>query len=160
MFKKILVSSDFSDCSQKAVHVAVDLTATYGGELWVVNVLDGGAADHQYDTIDGADDELDEIQNTEKALRVAVVESVKLAVASGKPEVTPERVQFEVRSGKAAGKILEIADENNIDLIVMGTHGRSSIRDFFVGSTTERINREASAAVLAVKPDGYPFLKD
>jgi nucleotide-binding universal stress UspA family protein len=42
----------------------------------------------------------------------------------------------------------------------MGTHGRTSMKDYFVGSTTERVVERATCSVLTVKPDGYPYLRD
>jgi nucleotide-binding universal stress UspA family protein len=65
-----------------------------------------------------------------------------------------------VGGGEVAAEILKAATDAQIDLIVMGTHGRTSIKDYFVGSTTERVVERATCSVLSVKPDGYPYLRD
>lgn len=61
-------------------------------------------------------------------------------------------VATEIRYGAPAGAILEYASENDIDLIVMGTHGRRGIKRILRGSTTEQVLRHSSLPVLAV-PD-------
>lgn len=75
-----------------------------------------------------------------------------------KPRVDePERegwtCEWVCRSGSAAGEILAVAEETSANLIVMGTAGRSGLFEALQGSTTERVVRDASCAVLAL-PEG------
>lgn len=60
-------------------------------------------------------------------------------------------VESMVREGPAADNILEVAEQNAVDLIVMATHGRSGVRRFMLGSVTEKIVRAAPCAVLVVR---------
>jgi nucleotide-binding universal stress UspA family protein len=60
------------------------------------------------------------------------------------------RPQLLVRSGPAAATVLGYAVENNTDLIVLGTHGRTGFERFMLGSVTEKVVRKATCPVLAV----------
>jgi nucleotide-binding universal stress UspA family protein len=57
-----------------------------------------------------------------------------------------------VASGNAAPEILNLAAERRIDLIVMGTHGRTGVRRFLLGSVAERVVRESPVPVLTIRP--------
>ena len=57
-----------------------------------------------------------------------------------------------VASGNAAPEILNLAAEQHIDLIVMGTHGRKGVSHFFLGSVAERVVRESLVPVLTIHP--------
>jgi nucleotide-binding universal stress UspA family protein len=57
----------------------------------------------------------------------------------------------EVRSGHTPNNIIDYADEHGIDLIVMGTHGRSGIERLFLGSVTERVLRGSDVPVFVVR---------
>ena len=55
-------------------------------------------------------------------------------------------------------EIIDYACENEIDLIVIGTHGRSGLMHVLMGSVAERIVRKAPCPVLTVKPEGHQFV--
>ncbi len=57
-----------------------------------------------------------------------------------------------VASGNAAPEILNLAAEQHIDLIVMGTHGRKGVSHFFLGSVAQRVVRESPVPVLTIHP--------
>ena len=60
----------------------------------------------------------------------------------------------EVVTGKAADAILDYAEKNNVDLIIMSTHGRSGISRWAFGSVADRVVRHSIAPVLLVAPAG------
>ncbi len=60
-------------------------------------------------------------------------------------------VEVVIEVGDAARKIVEFADKNNIDLIVMGAHGKSMLERFMFGSVTEKVMRLSSKPVLEIK---------
>jgi universal stress protein A len=68
---------------------------------------------------------------------------------------SPKKIEFRVTVGKPAPEILREANEQHADLIVMGAHGRGGVGKMVFGSTTERVLRETSVAVL-VPPDVMP----
>jgi nucleotide-binding universal stress UspA family protein len=60
--------------------------------------------------------------------------------------------QVVVVTGNAAPEILKLAAQRDIDLIVMGTHGRTGVKHFLLGSVAERVVREAPVPVLTIHP--------
>ncbi len=60
-------------------------------------------------------------------------------------------VEVVIEVGNAARKIVEFADKNDIDLIVMGAHGKSGLERFMFGSVTEKVMRLSSKPVLEIK---------
>mgnify|MGYP006174003235 CR=1 FL=1 len=63
-----------------------------------------------------------------------------------------------VRIGHAPRRILEFADEGRVDLIVLGSHGRTGLGRLLIGSVAERVVRKASCPVLTVRPEGHQFV--
>ena len=73
-------------------------------------------------------------------------------------ELTKVGIRAEVElivGGEADSTILDYAEEHNIDLIVMSTHGRSAVRRWIFGSVAQRILRHSKVPVLVVPPQGY-----
>jgi nucleotide-binding universal stress UspA family protein len=72
------------------------------------------------------------------------------------PPVKDVVTKYVVREGNAEEAILEVAQHRNVDLVVMGTHGRTGLKHLFVGSVAEKVVRKASCPVLTVK---LPFVE-
>ena len=73
----------------------------------------------------------------------------------GFSEVDRRRVSIAVSGGKPHSEIIRFAVENDIDLVVMGTHGYTGMKAILIGSVAERVVRFAPCQVLCVKPDDY-----
>jgi len=141
-FKTILLTTDFSDTSRKAIEPALALADKFGSRLVLVYVEEDklpplvveytavGLDEIMRDQEERAGVRLDEF--VEQHLGGRVVET---HVATGTPHV----------------EILRIAEECGADLIVMATHGRGFISHAILGSTTERVLRRASCPVFAVR---------
>ena len=69
--------------------------------------------------------------------------------------MTVERVTV---VGHAFVEILQYASGNDIDLIVMGTHGRGAVKHMLLGSVAEKVVRKAPCPVLTVRHPGYEFI--
>ena len=141
-YERILVPTDGSDEASVAVDCATDLATTYGAALHAVSVVDTGgmAPDVQFDVI------MDQLRNRAQA----AVE----AVAADATEAGVEDTQTAVLEGRAHDAIRSYADESGTDLIVMGTHGRSGLDRYLLGSVAEKLVRTASVPVLTVRlPD-------
>lgn len=67
--------------------------------------------------------------------------------------LSPE-TEFHVGPGKAPSKISDVADELNVDLVAMSTHGRTGLERVLMGSVAENVIRRAPCPVFAVKPFG------
>jgi type II secretory ATPase GspE/PulE/Tfp pilus assembly ATPase PilB-like protein/nucleotide-binding universal stress UspA family protein len=135
--KRVLVPCDFSPFSDAAVRRASDLTMTFDAGLHLLHVVAprGGAGQAKEDS----DRVLQARQRLDQQLEPHVVVNlcVERAVVSGAPHRA----------------ICEYAREHDIDLIVMGTHGRSGLAHVTMGSVAERVLRTAPCPVLIVRPD-------
>ena len=145
-FTRILVPTDFSAPSDAALATAKDLAAQFGASLHVVHVLEDPYAIAAYsaDALGYLPPGIKESWQREAEKRFETL-------------LTPaERARFKVTttvlfSGSAAKEIVEHAQSNNIDLIVMGTHGRGGVAHLLLGSVTERVVRTALCPVLTMR---------
>ncbi|AEM56978.1 universal stress protein [Haloarcula hispanica N601] len=138
MFDRILVPTDGSPGSERAFEVAATLASTHDAAVHVLSVVDehGPTDDWDYDGDSPAE---------------AFIESQADHVDTEGLSVTTA-----VREGVVHDAVLDYGDENEIDLIVMGTHGRTGVRRFLLGSVTEKVVRLADVPVLSVKADAEP----
>lgn len=147
-FRHILVPTDFSTHGDEAIRRAFELARQFRAAVHLLHVVEypwaAGVWSPEVYTADIADLQLNLVRDAEQRLRGCVPENA-------------ETVTTEVRSGYAAGQILEVARERGCDLIVMGTHGRTGFAHVVMGSVAEKIVRLAPCPVLtlraAEKPD-------
>jgi nucleotide-binding universal stress UspA family protein len=95
-----------------------------------------------------------------KAISAAAEEQIKkfLEKKGIQPEERPIEVKGEIVVGNAPEKIVEFADENHIDLIIMATHGRSGISHWAIGSVAEKVVRATSKQALLVRTKNAPLM--
>ena len=136
MFDNILVPTDGSDCAQAAVGYAADLARRYDAKVHALCVADSRTLENapQYDQI--------KKEREEVAERICNDISV-----SGVP------VEQAVRTDIPHKAILRYTTEQDIDLIVMGTHGRTGVERYLLGSATEKVVRLSDVPVLTVKAE-------
>lgn len=146
-WKTILVPHDFSASANHAAAIARDEAKLHGGKLLLLHVIEFpqqlGTDTAIVPTETGAPISLKDyaISSSEAHLQdLATRLGADLVVA------TPY-----IRIGHPVDEITRFAEENNVDLIVMGTHGRTGIRALMAGSVTERVVRHASVPVLTVR---------
>ena len=139
-FKTILVATDFSDASTLALEYARVLAQRFGAGLRVLHVVE---TPHPI----GSEFYVPEVESvTEHAVQRAQQQlAATLAAVSG------DDVIGQVLVGNAARKIVEYANDHDIDVIVMGTHGRGAIAHLLVGSVAERVVRTAPCPVFTVR---------
>jgi nucleotide-binding universal stress UspA family protein len=139
MYERILLPTDGSTATERAVEHAVDLARKYDATIHALYVIDAG----MYSSLEaGADIVIDALEDEGEA----AVESVERAAAEAGVEV-----ETTVTSGTAHQTILDYAEEADVDLIVMGTHGRTGLNRYLLGSVTERVVRTAEVPVLTVR---------
>jgi nucleotide-binding universal stress UspA family protein len=138
----ILVPVDFSPYSQKALRYGRTLAQAFEANLHVLHVFDQPIYPAHY----GLGDEV-LIQFNPEVQRRSHDEMERLVSQFG-AEV---RCQIHVREGRAYSEIVRFVEEEECDLVVMGTHGLSGLEHFLLGGTTEKVMRHASCPVLAVK---------
>jgi nucleotide-binding universal stress UspA family protein len=140
LFSSIVCSVDFSDHSVRALRHAIALAGHALGRVTVIHVANPllvQAAKAAYDvaTIN---------QETETELR-ALADDLATEAGAWAPEV-----RTIISVGDPATEIIKCAEEDDADMIVMGTHGRSGYRKMFFGSVTEQVLRRSPVPVLAV----------
>jgi universal stress protein E len=130
---KILVATDLSERSAHAVQRAVQLVRRQGGGDWsLVHVIDADAP---------ADYVASQVRQAEALLQA---QAERLAEQAG------SRPRVQVSSGDPAAVLVESAQGLAADLLVVGAHRKSALRDFFVGTTLERLVRSSHLPVLRV----------
>lgn len=138
-FDDVLVPTDGSAGSQAATDHAVDLVTTTGGALHVVHVVDLGVV---WSDVDSGM-VLDALEEAgERALEMSINRAQEADVST---------IESSVLSGTPYRAIVDYAEEYDVDCIVMGTHGRTGIDRYLLGSVTERVIRLTDVPVLAVK---------
>jgi nucleotide-binding universal stress UspA family protein len=145
MFTRILVPTDFSETSDAALAYARAIAARFGGTLQLVHVLEDPFVVGPLGT---------ELFVTETpALRAALLSDANERLDSRLRADDRERFRAsgEVVIGTGARTIVEYAAAQQIDLIVMGTHGRGGLSHLLLGSVAERVVRTASCPVLTVR---------
>ncbi len=138
MYERILLPTDGSEGNNRAVRQAIDLAAETGAELHVLFVVEEMpyAPEMMDDRVEARLREIGE-EAIEEIRRQADDAGVELR--TGIEEGVPHR------------SILEYTDAEGIDLVVMGTHGRSGLDRYLLGSVTERVVRGAKVPVLTVR---------
>jgi len=143
--KRILVPTDFSPTSDAALEFALPLAERLGASLHLLHVLDDPFV---------ADGLSSEAYMTEApTLRTAMLQDAQERLAHRASPTTPgvARIETEVLFGHGAKTIAEYAAAREVDLIVMGTHGRTGVAHFLLGSVAERLVRTAPCPVLTVR---------
>jgi universal stress protein A len=140
---KILHPTDFSECAAQAEATAVDLAGKLGGEIALLQVL------------------VETPLYGESVLNMPKVQSVYDAQRKWAEETLEARVgdlrqrgvkaNWRVQVGVPSEEIVKIAEEERVDMIVMGTHGRSGLNRVLLGSVAERVIRLAPCPVLTVR---------
>ncbi|MCL6472225.1 MAG: universal stress protein [Firmicutes bacterium] len=136
-WSRILLAVDGSQCSEVAAIKAIKMARDYNGELKVLSVVDvpPEVYPEAQDVIEAMIGEAREIvRNIEDLARLHSI-----------------RVESFIREGNAFEKIIELSNELKVDLICMGSHGRTGLRRLLVGSVTEKVIGGAARPILVVK---------
>lgn len=151
MYDTILVPTDGSDVAEAAVDQALDLAETYGATVHALYVVDIDAVDlglgtEQVDRIrQGHFGEMEELKSK------ADDATGYIADRAAERGVGAEEV---VETGNPHKVIADYADDHDVDLIVIGSHGRAGVKRALLGSVTERVLRSTHRPVLVVDHQG------
>lgn len=142
--RNILVPIDFSEYSKNALRYALPMAQLYGATLHLVYVIEP--------TIYPADLGFGQVvmPGVEEELRKKGMAQMEHLIATEiGSRVNAEAV---IRTGKPHQEILKEAEEKNVDLIVVATHGHTGVEQILFGSTAMRVVRLAKCPVLTVRP--------
>ena len=148
--KKILVPVDFSQKSEEALKVAAKIARKMDGEIYVLHLLDIPSG--EIDIIEG-----NQVPKGPMAMMLFERTHEKFDEFLDKDYLDNIPVYEEVMTNAPVEGISEFAQKNNIDFIVMGSHGTSGLEEFFVGSNTEKVVRTSKIPVLVIKKPANDF---
>jgi general secretion pathway protein E len=131
IMNQILVPTDFSHNSSSALNYACDLARQSAGAMHIIHVLPESDSENERDAV-GHLERLGSMLDARAKL----------------PTITHRKVL----SGKPARTITQFAKDHDIDLIVMGTHGRTGLAHLTMGSVAEKVMRDATCPVLVFGP--------
>ena len=145
LYKKILIATDGSEYIKKVVTHAIELAKLSGAELHAVYVMDI-RIDYGPKSYLSTDLSTESLENF---LRHEGEEATKyIEEQAGEEGFSVEKW---IVKGHPAEEILKLADEQSVDIIVMGTLGRSSIEKFVLGSVADKVIRNSRIPVLTVR---------
>ena len=149
---RILVPTDFSDFSKPAMNYACALAARFNSELHLLHVSPEATMLLPEASALGAENLMIQAEALEQAAKTQLEELPPEGWQNGRDIVRVSKV------GAPFVEIIQYAKEENIDLIVIGTHGRSGLMHLLMGSVAENIVRKAPCPVMTVKPEGHQFV--
>jgi nucleotide-binding universal stress UspA family protein len=141
--ERILFPTDFSEGAAHALRYAVDLTKRYNAKLYVLHVI--------YDFTKATGSHIPHISADElyKEMNEWAIKEIDKSCIEDIREL-PD-VDKKVLEGVPYEEIINYAEKEKIDMIVIGTYGRSGLERFIFGSTAERVVRRAPCAILTVR---------
>ena len=149
--KRILVPTDFSKHAEYALRVAAQIAKKNNSEICLLHMLE---LPHQASDAVSAGSAIPQIM----FFKDLAINKLETLMESDFLEgiTVSEIIQFE----KAFDGIMEISKKNNVDLIVMGSHGASGYEEMFIGSNAEKVVRTSEVPVLVIKNETKEFKAD
>ena len=138
--QKVLWPTDFSEASFKALEPAKELAQQFSAELWVMHViLPISASLLPHEDFKGYE------QKQTRYVHSELTRIIRDRIG------TDLEVQRVVTSGNPAEEIVQVAEKEHINVIVIATHGESAFHNFVFGSVAERVIRLSSRPVLVIR---------
>jgi nucleotide-binding universal stress UspA family protein len=149
--ERLLVPIDFSTYSRDALWHAVEIARLYDAQLDLLHVVEENL--HPAFYVGGVQSIYDvqpDIDETSRQRMHTMLDEI--AGADG------VQAELHVETGRAARKIVRVAERTGSDLVVMSTHGLTGLEHFMMGSVAEKVVRHVAAPVLTVKAFGHSLL--
>jgi nucleotide-binding universal stress UspA family protein len=148
--KTILVPSDFSECSEAAFRYGLELARRFDARVHLLHVVQDPLT--QPWAAEGLSAPLFEVVDKWQA-------EAKERLRASVPAADAHRVTVAASVAWPYAEILRYAIENDVDLIVMGTHGRGGVSHMLLGSIAEKVVRRAPCPVLTVRHPQREFVE-
>ena len=148
---RIVVPIDFSEYSKKAFRYAIELAQTFSAEMILVYVVEPiiYPADFSFGQL--------ALPSMERELQERGHEQLDTLIQKEVPEGINARCV--IRSGKPFVEIIQTANDEQADLIIIATHGHSGIEHALFGSTAEKVVRKSVCPVLSIRSAERDFIK-
>lgn len=144
--KKILVPIDGSQNSFKALKHARNMAEKFGSEIILVNIQKPIFYESLEPEPVSSENGSETIQERAKIIINQGLEILKGSPVSIKPEL-----KTEIIAGEPAEQILYLIDKEDVDMVIMGSHGLSGIRRFLMGSVSNKVLQHSSKPVMIIK---------
>ena len=149
--QRILVPTDFSDTSEIALQYAIALVEEFRASLHLLHVVEAIVAG---DTLPSPLTSREEVERTIEATAWDDLRSLL-----PREDFTRLHAQLALEWGTPFVEIVRYAKEHDIELIAMGTHGRSRVQQLLMGSVAENVVRNSPCAVLTVRHPEREFVR-
>ena len=145
MFGSIVVGTDGSDTAKEAVRQAIDLARQVGGKLQIVSAYEPVSGSRLREEAQQVPSDLQWMVNPREDVDATLREAAEAAEAAG--------VSAEVyaRQGDPADAILDVAEEQAADLIVVGNKGMTGAKRFLLGSVPNKVSHHAPCSVMIIR---------
>lgn len=158
---RILVPVDFSDLSRAAISVALQMADRSGATVYALHVdkkLEQGVK--QRISAHEARAQIEESIAFEESSLTKYVELEFTRAKEAGFELQRVPIEVIVAGGAWLPAALQLIQDEEIDLVVSGTHGPQGVKGMLLGSMTEKLLSKADCSVFVVKAKGYPYLRD
>ena len=145
MFKAIVVGTDGSDTANQAVRQAVDLARSVGAKLELVSAYEPVPAQRLREERKQAPEDLQWAINPKEDVDATLEAAAVLAREAG------VSINVYPRQGDPADAILDVAEEQEADLIIVGNKGMTGAKRFLLGSVPNKVSHHAPCSVLVVR---------
>ena len=146
--KNILVPTDFSEYSDKALKQALDIAKDYHSKVYLLHVI----GEHTIQTVEEYSIDLEIIKQLDDQLLIKAKESMQKELdkysnqTQGEIEIIPI-----IRNGVPYEEILKEADDKKVDLIVIASLGKTGIKKYFLGGVAQNVLKGSKCPVLLTK---------
>ena len=144
--KKILVPTDFSEHSDKALRQALDIAEKFNSKVFLLHVVDKGIQQCVADYC--LPKETFEQLERESVSKSRELMEHEVSMVAGRPAV---EIDFDVQKGVPYDVILQEQQDKDIDLIVIASHGKSGLMGHLMGNVADRVAERATSEVLIVR---------
>jgi len=152
MFEKILYPTDFSDVSQKALEYIISLKSAGARQVIILRVINEKKAEYISQGVAWAGVEVaDFLRQTYQKLTEEAYNELKPVETELKGAGFDIKVMVE--KGNPYSRILEVAEEQDVSAIILGSHGRSNLGSVLLGSVSDHVIRHSKKPVIVIKRD-------
>jgi nucleotide-binding universal stress UspA family protein len=144
MFKTIVVGTDGSETAKVAVEQAADLAKNHGSELHLVMSASGVSETRLREERQGAPEDVAHAINPNEDIE-AQLQAVADSLGDGLS------IKTHSKQGDPADAIIDVAEQNQADLIVVGNKGMTGAKRFFLGAVPNKVSHHAPCSVLIVR---------
>jgi len=145
MFTSIVVGTDGSQTATEAVRQTVELASAAGARVDIVSAYEPVSRERLREEAEQAPEDVQWMVNQREEVDATLVEAARIADRAG--------VQYATyaRQGDPADAILDVAEEQGVDLIVVGNKGMTGARRFLLGSVPNKVSHHAPCSVLIIR---------